>query len=65
MLRDHELDSLARAVAALDGEDAGRLDEAVRTLWEKKAATERDRIAKLQAMDDDAVIDEVIRESVD
>ncbi|MDH2310796.1 hypothetical protein [Methylobacterium brachiatum] len=29
-LTDDELDSLARAVAALDGEDARRLDEAVR-----------------------------------
>jgi hypothetical protein len=65
MLDDGELQALARAVAALDGEDVERLDEAVRARREEKETAERDRIAKLRAMDDDAVIDEVIGESVE
>lgn len=38
MLKDTELVELARAVAALDDEDAGRLDEAVRERRRAKAA---------------------------
>ena len=37
MLKDTELDELARAVAALGDEDAGRLDEAVRERRRAKA----------------------------
>ncbi|KTS39508.1 hypothetical protein NS228_05000 [Methylobacterium indicum] len=65
MLKDTELDTLARAVAALGDEDAGRLDEAVRERRRAKAEAEAERIAKLRAMDDHAVIDEAIRESVE
>lgn len=53
MLTDTELDQLARAVAALGDEDAGRLDEAVRELrHRRRAEAEMARIAALRAMSD-------------
>ncbi|MGW9821901.1 hypothetical protein ACUXK4_004490 [Methylorubrum extorquens] len=53
MLKDDELDALARAVAALGDEDAGRLDDAVRARREEAAA---DRQASLRALSDIEVV---------
>lgn len=50
MLDDGELQALARAVAALDDEDVGRLKEAVRT---RKAEA---HLAELRAMSDEDVM---------
>ncbi|ACB27254.1 hypothetical protein [Methylobacterium radiotolerans] len=53
MLKDDELDELARAVAALDDKDAGRLKGAVLELRHRRQAmADVARIAKLQAMSD-------------
>ncbi|KMO10608.1 hypothetical protein [Methylobacterium platani] len=64
MLTDTELDELARAVAALGDEDAGRLDGAVRERRRAKAEAEEARIAALRAMDDHPVIDVLVEDSV-
>ncbi|GJD91026.1 MULTISPECIES: hypothetical protein [Methylobacterium] len=53
MLTDTELDELARAVAGLGDEDAGRLDGAVLELrHRRRAEAEVERIAALRAMSD-------------
>lgn len=64
MLTDTELDELARAVAGLGDEDAGRLDEAVRERRRAKAEAQEARIAALRAMDDHRVIDVLVEDSV-
>ncbi|TGD99751.1 hypothetical protein [Methylobacterium nonmethylotrophicum] len=63
MLTDTELDELARAVAGLGDEDAGRLEGAVRE--RRRAKAEAERIARLRAMNDHDVIGEVMTSAVE
>jgi hypothetical protein len=65
MLNDRELDELARAVAALGDEDAGRLDDAVRERRRAKAEAEEVRLAALRTMSDFGVVREVLSAGVD
>jgi hypothetical protein len=65
MLTDTELDELARAVAALGDEDAGRLDGAVRERRRAKAEAEEARRDHLRAMSDIDVAWEAIAREQD
>ncbi|WP_342153308.1 hypothetical protein [Methylorubrum sp. SB2] len=64
MLKDTELDELARAVASLDDEDAGRLDRAVRERRRAKVEAEEGIRAWLRSLSDEQAFEAAMSDVV-